>query len=177
MLLLSFMLLWACGGDEEEMDPSSEVSLDAIADGDGRITTTGNAEATIDGTIVLNTTGTAEIEEILFNLVSYTLVGTTNSAFITIYWPASEGEMIPTGSYDVDFADASFEGAAPTSRFIQLSVVVDEIVYSSFIDTNGTATVTNVTSNNGLDLEFEVNNLEEFFAEVAINATGVLKYR
>lgn len=177
-LLLSFIILWSCGGDDDDMDDSTDVSLSSVADGEGRIVTTGNAEATIDGVMTFTSIGISDNDDDSFNFATYALVSDPNGAFITIYWPASEGESIPNGSYDIGFLDVSIDGNnTPSGRFIQLSVVVDEISYSTFIGTSGTAEVSNATSDNSLDITFTATNLEEFFDELTINASGAVKYR
>ena len=160
------------------MNISTNVSLSDVSEGEGTILTTGNAEATIEGVMILNSFGTSTDDSDPFNFASYTLVGEPNGAFITVYWPSGEGEIMPNGSYDVGFLDASIDGNnTPSGRFIQVSVTVDEISYSSFTGTSGSAAITNATADNSMDLTFTVNNLEEFFDELSINASGAVKYR
>ena len=178
LIFLLFALLFNVSCNNSDDVTTVSVTLDTVSEGEGIVQTSGNATATISGTMTLNSVSSSVGNDSGWNFASYTLVSDPNGAFITVYWPASEGNDLPNGSYEIGFLDASTdENNTPSGRFVDVSVVVDQTSYSSFLGVSGSATVTNATSDYDMDLVFTANGLEEFFDEVTINAQGALKYR
>lgn len=179
LLMAIFMIaLFSCGDDDNDVSKDSslsDLSLTDVSDGQAIINTTGNIEATVSGSVQLTTTGTETLNDVItFYVASYTITDGSNNAFVNVYWPESEGELMPSGDYQIAFANLN---NPPSDRFVSVSVFVEDISYSTFTGSSGSATISEVNVDYEMDLIFEAEGLEQFFDDVMINAVGAVKYR
>ena len=177
-IMLITPLITSCGDDDDDEgnNPSTSVTLGDIAEGNGRIVTTGDKSVTIDGVMTLSTTGSASFSGNDFYTANYALVSDPNGAFVQVYWPQADGEVMPSGNYAIALDNAD-PNNPPSGRFVSLSVVVDGTSYSTWTGTTGSAEISNTNANYELDMSFTANGLEEFFDDLELNASGALKYR
>jgi hypothetical protein len=180
LAMVMTMLLWSCGEEEEDVNPDEQndgkiaVSLSEVSEGNAIIRTSGNSEAEISGPVRLTTLGQGSADGQEFYQYEYAIEVDAGAVYITINWPQSEGELMPSGDYAVNFGNLD---DYPTERFIQLSAFIDAISYSTWLGTTGSGTITNTNADAEFDLEFEAQGLEEFFDEVSIDMAGAVKYR
>jgi len=173
LISLAFVSISCSSESDDEMDDSFDFST--VADGEGLVNVSGEANLAISGVTSIETFGTVKSnpdtpEEKVFNIREYKIEDTNdNIIFIDVYWPEADGEDMPEGSYTVTGANlANF----PSDRFIVINISVDEGFFATSLRTSGTANVANTGANFQASITFDVEDLETSFDETFVNAVG-----
>lgn len=180
LAMVMAMPLWSCGEDDENVNPEDASSVDGavsladVPEGRGVVQVTGNIEAEVSGEIRIYTTGEGTVDDYEYYKNEYVIESGEDEIYIDVYWPRADGAVMPEGDYMVELADLT---DFPRTRFINVTVFVEQSAYSPWIETTGEAVIASTNADAELDIVFSVEGLEEFINEVSVNADGAAKFR